>query len=180
MVWQSQHLNQRQKSIFNPIFWEVRFDQESLARLSTEAALYYESEQEAELRRQRDQWIAELMPVIRQFMAQILTARQCEIVELYFFQGKTECEIGDLLGISAVTVSQHLFGKTRDGKLIGGAIPKLRKKLIAAGVGQAAPAPTMSRIGLLTQEGAEGVEPAQRGRHRPRCRVVPRSAASRV
>ena len=137
---------QRQKSIFNPIFWEVRLDQESLARLSTEAALYYESEQEAESRRQRDQLIAELMPVIRQFMAQILTARQCEIVELYFFQSKTECEIGDLLGISTVTVSQHLFGKTRHGKLIGGAIPKLRKKLIAAGVDPATTAPQLLQL----------------------------------
>jgi len=48
--------------------------------------------------------------------------------------GRGIVEIGDLLGISAVTVSQHLFGKTRDGKIIGGAIPKLRKKLLAAGV----------------------------------------------
>ena len=134
---QSEPLKQRQ-STFNPVFWEIHFDEESLSRLSTEAALYYESQQEVQARLQRDQLIAGLMPVIRQAMGQTLTARQCEIVELYFFGGKTETEIAGLLDLSAATVSQHLFGKKRAGKWVGGAIPKLRKKLLAAGVGFAA------------------------------------------
>lgn len=41
----------------------------------------------------------------------------------------TEHEIAGELGISASSVSQHLFGKVRGGKRVGGAIPKLRQKL---------------------------------------------------
>lgn len=41
----------------------------------------------------------------------------------------TEYEISKQLGISVPSVSQHLFGKSRGGKRVGGAIPKLRKKL---------------------------------------------------
>lgn len=43
-------------------------------------------------------------------------------------------EIADLLDLSAATISQHLFGKRGHGKCIGGAIPKLRKKLTALGL----------------------------------------------
>ena len=54
--------------------------------------------------------------------------RQREVVELYFFAGLTLYEIADRLGILVPSVSQHLFGKVRGGKRVGGAIPKLRKK----------------------------------------------------
>ena len=125
---------EERKTRFDPFFWEVHFDQESLARLSAESALHYESADDRQARLRQDRLVARLMPVIRQYMAQHLTVRQCKIVELYFFQGKTETEIADLMRISAATVSQHLFGKRRNGKLVGGAIPKLRKKLVAAGI----------------------------------------------
>jgi RNA polymerase sigma factor (sigma-70 family) len=80
------------------------------------------------------EWAATLMPIIHRFMNEVLTARQREIVKLYFLEKRTEQEIAQHLGISAVTVSQHLFGKRRKGRLVGGAIPKLRKKLTAAGI----------------------------------------------
>ena len=132
-TYNQSELAQQRQTTFNPVFWEVHFDQESLARLPTEAALHYESEHESRARLQREQWIANLIPLVRQVMAQTLTLRQCQIVELYFFEGKTETEIAGHLQLSAATVSQHLFGKKRGEKYIGGAIPKLRKRL--AGVG---------------------------------------------
>jgi len=63
-------------------------------------------------------------------MDEVLTPRQREIVHLYFFEKMTEHEISQQLGISVPSVSQHLFGKSRGGKVVGGAIPKLRKKLV--------------------------------------------------
>lgn len=69
------------------------------------------------------------MPLVEKLIHKYLTPRQREIVQLYFFQQMTVYEISEQLGISVPSVSQHLFGKSRNGKIIGGAIPKLRKKL---------------------------------------------------
>ncbi len=49
---------------------------------------------------------------------------------LYFFEEKTKYEIAAHLKISVPNVSQHLFGKRRGNKIVGGAIPKLRKRLV--------------------------------------------------
>ena len=63
-----------------------------------------------------------------------LTARQREIVNLYFYAGKTQSQIAEILGISQQVVSKQLFGATRKGKRVGGAIRKLEKLLRANGI----------------------------------------------
>ena len=59
-----------------------------------------------------------------------LTKRQREITLLYLDNHLKEEEIAEKLGISQPTVSQHLFGKRRNGKKVGGSIPKIKKILL--------------------------------------------------
>ena len=114
---------------FNPDFWEVRVDQLILDQFPAEQNPHHETEEDARARSRRREWIARLMPLVLDIMEEVLTPRQREIVHLYFFKQMTEYDISKRLGISVPSVSQHLFGKSRGGKTIGGAIPKLRKKL---------------------------------------------------
>lgn len=122
------------KRTFNPKFWEVPIEHEVLRQFSEERRLWHETPSEVELRhRDRDRAL-ELMPLIRRLIAEVLTERQREIVQLYFFEQKTQQEVAKLLGISVSSVSQHLFGKRRANKVVGGAIPRLRRELIRSGL----------------------------------------------
>lgn len=56
-----------------------------------------------------------------------LSERQKNVFILYFDHCKTQKEIGIILNITQPTVSQHLRGKKRNGRKIGGAINKIRK-----------------------------------------------------
>jgi DNA-directed RNA polymerase specialized sigma24 family protein len=73
--------------------------------------------------------LAELAEVVRSR----LTVRQREIVELYFFAGRTQQEIAAQLGISQQAVSRQLFGVVRDGRRVGGAINRLRRIAVEQG-----------------------------------------------
>ncbi|MFC1587546.1 sigma factor-like helix-turn-helix DNA-binding protein [Planctomycetota bacterium] len=117
---------------YNPAFWEVHVDQQTMNQFSSEQRLGYETAEGIQARIHRRKLANKLMPVIQNLMTEVLTDRQREIVRLYFLEQKTEYEISELLGITVATVSQHLFGKRRAGRLIGGAIPKLRKKLVSS------------------------------------------------
>ena len=55
-------------------------------------------------------------------------------MNLYFYGGKTQTEIAEILGISQQVVSKQLFGVMRQGKRVGGAIRKLEKLLRANGI----------------------------------------------
>jgi RNA polymerase sigma factor (sigma-70 family) len=63
-----------------------------------------------------------------------LTAKQRRIVELYFYDGRTQVEIADELGVSQQVVSRQLFGVVREGRRVGGAIARLRKACEALGI----------------------------------------------
>ena len=112
---------------FNPDFWEVRVSQESLQRFSTEDHPYYEDPREAEARQEREEQARAILPQIRALMAEVLTPRQCEVVSLYFLEGLNQREIAERLGISQQSVCEHLYGKVRNGRAVGGAMQKLRK-----------------------------------------------------
>ena len=114
---------------FNPDFWEVQVDQNILDQFSHDQNPHYETEEDVQARFRQRQWTSRLMPLVLSLIGEVLTPRQREIVHLYFFKKMTEHEISQQLGISVPSVSQHLFGKSRDGKMVGGAIPKLRSKL---------------------------------------------------
>ena len=113
----------------NPDFWEVPVEQEILHQFPREAGPYYETAEERQAQEQKHKRTADLIGPLCELIAETLTEKQRQIVRLYFFEGKTEYEIAEQLDISAPSVSQHLFGKKRSGKIVGGAIPKLRKHL---------------------------------------------------
>jgi RNA polymerase sigma factor (sigma-70 family) len=77
---------------------------------------------------------AELVAVLRELVATQLTDRQRRIVELYFYEGRTQAEIAAELGISQQVVSRQLFGVVRNGKKVGGAIKRLRDVCAELGI----------------------------------------------
>ncbi len=130
---QSRDLQTRKRK-YNPDFWEIPVEHEALYRFSEEDGPWHETPEEMAYRARLSDYVKEMMPTIRTLMGKVLTERQHDIVHLYFFEQKTQHEVAELLGISVSSVSQHLFGKRREGKVVGGAIPKLRKELLRSGL----------------------------------------------
>ncbi len=120
-------------SKYNPDFWEIPVPPEYFDQLTTEDHLWYQpsSNGYTEARTAKKQ---QVLKHIRLIIAKELTDRQYDCVQLYFYEGKTQDEIGENLGISRRVVSQHLFGVTRDGRKVGGAINKIRKLCRKLGV----------------------------------------------
>lgn len=121
-------------SAFNPDFWEVTISEESWEQFSSEDHLYYEQSGEAERRRARAERAEALWPEVRAIMEKALTPRQQEVVVLYFLEGMNQRQIAESLGISQQSVSEHLYGKMRNGRAVGGALRKLRKACAKHGV----------------------------------------------
>ena len=111
---------------FNPDFWEIPVPPDFFDQFTTEDYFWYRApdDEHTEARRAKRQAVLEQ---VRQIIAKELTERQTECIQLYFYKGKTQEEIGNILGISRRVVSQHLFGVTRNGRQVGGAINKIRK-----------------------------------------------------
>src|SRR5262249_12498075 len=72
---------------------------------------------------------AALDDAVRGAVATALTGKQRQVVEMYFFDGLSQGEIGRQLGITQQVVHKRLFGAVRRGRLIGGAIGRLRTVL---------------------------------------------------
>jgi RNA polymerase sigma factor (sigma-70 family) len=129
-----QRYNQSQEMLgretrYDPEFWEIRVDPEDLGRFAASSRLHYEPEEDVQAREDRLNWVDETFPVVMEMIDDQLTPRQGQIVRMYFLDQMTEREISAKLDISVASVSQHLFGKMRGGKRVGGAIPKLRREL---------------------------------------------------
>jgi RNA polymerase sigma factor (sigma-70 family) len=77
---------------------------------------------------------AELLNILRDLVATALTDRQRRIVEMYFFEGRTQEEIAMNLGIAQQVVSRQLFGAVRGGKKVGGAIRRLQVVIEELGI----------------------------------------------
>lgn len=107
----------------NADFWELPFDPGDFDALP--ADLY----EPAEASPARDAALAELRTIV----ATVLTEKQQGLVERYFFEGMTQAEIADEVGVSQQVVSRQLFGVIREGRRIGGAIARLRKACDAQG-----------------------------------------------
>jgi RNA polymerase sigma factor (sigma-70 family) len=114
-------------SSFNPSFWEVVVDQADLESFTNEDALWYECERASCDEPARARRTREVFARINELIRTELTARQRQVVRLYFLAELTEQEVACRLDIPQQVVSQHLFGIIRNGKRIGGAIPQLRK-----------------------------------------------------
>ncbi len=77
---------------------------------------------------------AELVAALRELVSTRLTDRQRRIVELYFYEGRTQAEIASELRISQQVVSRQLFGVMRDGRKVGGALKRLRDACAELGI----------------------------------------------
>jgi len=112
---------------FNSDFWEVQAGPEYLASVSSERALWFETDVDRDRRHATREFFGEVMPSVTTIIDEQLTNRQREVLRLYYFEGKTQEDIAAILDLTQSTVSRHLFGTVRNGKKVGGAIPKLRK-----------------------------------------------------
>ena len=121
-------------SKFNPDFWEVTISEEGWRKFSVKDGLFYEEPGEAWEREDRAERIEALWPDLLEVMDDVLTPRQRQVIHLHFLEGLNQREIGEKLGISQQSVSQHLYGKLRNGRAVGGALRKLRKACARRGV----------------------------------------------
>ena len=112
---------------YNPDFWEIPTAINTLDRVSAQKALWFENEVDRERRYAMRAFFENVADSVGDLIEEELTDRQREVVKLYYFYGKTQEDIAHILNVTQSTVSRHLFGTTRDGKKVGGAIPKLRK-----------------------------------------------------
>lgn len=119
---------------FNPDFWEVTLASESWDTFSVEDGLWHETMEDTAARRQRTERTGSLWSVIRPIMDAVLTSRQHQVVSLYFVAELNQRQIAERLGISQQAVSEHLYGKVRNGRAVGGALRKLRKACVKRGI----------------------------------------------
>jgi len=99
-----------------------------LDRLSTDRLLFFTAEaadaEEAASRR-RDA----LHEAVRRAVQTELTDKQRRVVEAYFFEGLSQGEIARQLGISQQVVHKCLYGASRGGRTVGGALRRLELAL---------------------------------------------------
>ena len=70
-----------------------------------------------------------LRDAVREAVAAALTAKQRAVVEACFFEGLSQGQAALRLGVTQQVVSKTLHGAPRDGRLVGGALRKLREAL---------------------------------------------------
>jgi len=121
-------------SKFNPDFWETTIAAGAWDRFAIEDGLWHGDPQAAPHRGRLSARAAALWPAVRAVMSEVLTDRQQEAVTLYFLGGLNQRQIAEALGISQQAVSEHLHGKMRNGRAVGGALRKLRKACAKRGI----------------------------------------------
>jgi RNA polymerase sigma factor (sigma-70 family) len=110
-------------------FWELPVDPASLEGFPEPSLSQDVIRSEAGERARR-----EAIAVLGELIRTGLTARQRRLVELYYFERKSQAEIGRELDVSQQAVSRQLFGVLRRGRRIGGAIQRLRRLCADAGI----------------------------------------------
>ena len=121
-------------SKFNPDFWEVTLSEEAWKGFSEQDHPFHESAEERDARHDRSARAQSIRSDLERLIAETLSDRQREVVELYFYEGLNQRQIAERLGISQQVISQHLYGKLRDGKVVGGALRKLRRACSQLGI----------------------------------------------
>jgi RNA polymerase sigma factor (sigma-70 family) len=118
---------------FNPEYWEVPTESAYLENISSERAMWHETETDRERRHAMQEFFGSVLPEVKQYIDRKLTTRQREVVNLYYFRGLSQEDIAATLKLSQSTVSRHLFGTVRNGRKVGGAVHKLRKVVEKSG-----------------------------------------------
>ena len=120
--------------MYNPDFWEIQVDPAGLEKYPNEAGVWFETDEDQETRYRWEDQVQDLTPRVLEVITGALTDKQREAVVLYFLHRKTQQEIAQILGVSRRVLSQHLFGISRNGKHVGGAVKKLRKRCTEQGI----------------------------------------------
>jgi DNA-directed RNA polymerase specialized sigma24 family protein len=71
-----------------------------------------------------------LHEAVREAVATALTPKQRDIIEAHFFEGRSQGDIARSLGVSQQVIHKHIYGSPRGGRLVGGALRKLKKALL--------------------------------------------------
>ena len=112
---------------FDPRFWEVTFPPDELDNFCEQDTIWYETEEERELRHSREDRRSEITPLIMEIIEDDLTEMQRNCIKLHFLCGRTQQEVASALGISRRVVAQHIYGIRRRGKQVGGGVKKIRR-----------------------------------------------------
>ena len=115
---------------------ETFFTPEQWACVPASAQMGYRSESDQDID-DRLRAAEEIGLVVQAVLVSALTPRQREVVELYYLENMTQVEVASTLSISQATISQHLKGKMRNGKAVGGAFRKIRKAIHKRALGHA-------------------------------------------
>jgi RNA polymerase sigma factor (sigma-70 family) len=122
---------------YDPYFWEISVDPELMETMSVMPDFLDEltkTSEEIALDEQKETLKQEAVDLIKELIQTNITPKQRQIVELYFYDNKSQQEIAQDLNISQQVVSKHLFGAVRNGRRVGGAMAKLRKLCIKSGI----------------------------------------------
>jgi RNA polymerase sigma factor (sigma-70 family) len=122
---------------YDPYFWEISVDPESMESMSVMPDFLEEltkTPEDIQDDEQKEILKQEAVDLIKQLIQTDITPKQRQIVELYFYENKSQQEIAETLNISQQVVSKHLFGAVRNGRRVGGAMAKLRKLCIKSGI----------------------------------------------
>ena len=111
-----------------PQWREVHWDQQHWDNIPESAGLCAKASREAraDARLRADE---EIRLVVHALVVSILTTQQRRVMELYFLEGHKQVDVARALGISQPTVVQHIRGKKRGDRHVGGALKKLRKAI---------------------------------------------------
>jgi len=115
---------------------QVHLEQEQWRDIPETSALWHEYNSSPKDRSKREKVLRQIVPVLIDIISNDLTPRQRQVMELCFLEQQTEEAVAKRLRITQPTVSQHLYGKMRGGKKVGGALRKIRKRLMARAVKQ--------------------------------------------
>ncbi|MGQ9609845.1 MAG: RNA polymerase sigma factor [bacterium] len=114
-------------SKFDTNFLEIGIDFERLDRFPEDDAIWYETPEEMEMRYKKEDKKEQILPLIMDIIENELTEMQRTCIKMYFLNERTREDIANHLGIPRRVVTQHIYGIVRNGKRIGGGIPKIRK-----------------------------------------------------
>ena len=96
-------------------------------RLSTTDSLWYRSPEDVARRQCFEEFFEEVSPAVEELLQKILTRKQYETVKYHYRYRFTQERIAEIMEVSQSTVSRHIHGTYRNGRIVGGAMLKLRR-----------------------------------------------------
>jgi RNA polymerase sigma factor (sigma-70 family) len=106
---------------------DIYLDYEQWENIAETRQPWYEYNHSSSDRNETEAIYGMIMPRLWEIISLGLSSRQSEVFTLYFRCQLNQVSIAKKLGISQPTVSQHINGKKRNGKKIGGSIRKIKK-----------------------------------------------------